>query len=144
MEKKNHAHPSTPSADKSADASLLHGCKLSLRVTIIYSWGDLPSLGGSTCTMEVLFPPSCRAAERDVSLREWRGDRRAGETTQAKLTSPDRVQFKSAELCIPATATITGWLVSVAYVHFLSQSICGLLAYRGLAVDADGWSANAK
>lgn len=68
-----------------------------------------------------------------------RQTRQRNNTSKARFTR--RVQFKSAELCISATDTITGWLVSVAYLHFLSQSICGLAAYQGLAVDADRWSA---
>lgn len=48
-----------------------------------------------TCAMEVLFPPSCHDAERDVSLQEWRGDRCTKETTQAPLASPDGSSLKA-------------------------------------------------
>lgn len=68
------------------------------------------------------FPPWLRSAERDVSLREWREDRRTEGTTRAPLVSPDGSGLENwiMYLC--------GWHIQRRtcqqrkYLHFLPQS----------------------
>lgn len=78
LNNKIKTHLWTPWQTKSADASLLHGCKLLPRVTIIYSWGGPASLGGFTCAREGLFASIVeRCQSPGVTRRQarWRNNR---------------------------------------------------------------------
>lgn len=85
--------------------------------------GGLLSLGGFfffflPAPRKCSFTPPCHAAERDVSLQEWRGDRCNQRNNTSAARSTRRVQFKSTELCISAADIITERPVSVEYLHF--------------------------